>query len=565
MPFERLVPIEEITVGGQRAVVHSTQVLAHLHHARVEVADPGEHRVPIEFLVHDVFLGMNDQGAFIPLALEFLGHPEHNARHGLHRAGVFVPQEFQLAPPVEVAVHMFEDLVQLGQADVHRHGSFVVADEDDQPRVHHGLHRLHEFQRGCGLHGFVVVVVHPGRVIHRTEVLGDTFHAQTACIVHPEGRIVHQLVVLAVEDGLDRYLGTAQEEELVEVDPEPVVFQQLLVVRRIVVGAVDRWRGMVLDQQPPEHVAIAQVDGAVHRLHAMLLEPVPGGVQQQVSGRLIVDALEEAHASRGLFLRVGRLGIDEGRDPPDARSIGAQEDPAHGLAVLQELVLPRVEHLLHILLQVGDPVLVLLVYPPRKPHPPGRSALVRNRYDLHRHRCEGAIFRRIMRHVMLIGFMCSGKSRVGRELAPLLGLPFHDLDRAIEARVGPIKPFFEGQGEMAFRAEEVRVLEDLLALPPAVIAMGGGTPCHGGNLARMKRAGTLVCLDVPMDVLMPRIIRSGGDRPLLAGLKGDALHARVSAMLAERQPVYAQAHHQVRADGTPAEVAQRIVAALQVR
>lgn len=170
-----------------------------------------------------------------------------------------------------------------------------------------------------------------------------------------------------------------------------------------------------------------------------------------------------------------------------------------------------------------------------------------------------------MRHVMLIGFMCSGKSRVGRELAPLLGLPFHDLDRAIEARVGPIKPFFEGQGEMAFRAEEVRVLEDLLVLPPAVIAMGGGTPCHGGNLARMKRAGTLVCLDVPMDVLMPRIIRSGGDRPLLAGLKGDALHARVSAMLAERQPVYAQAHHQVRADGTPAEVAQRIVAALQVR
>lgn len=167
-----------------------------------------------------------------------------------------------------------------------------------------------------------------------------------------------------------------------------------------------------------------------------------------------------------------------------------------------------------------------------------------------------------MGHVQLIGFMCSGKSRIGRELAPLLGLPFHDIDRVIEQRVGPIKPFFEREGEAAFRTVEAQVLMELLTLPPAVIAMGGGTPCEGDNLYRMKAAGTVAWLDVPLDVLMPRIARAGGDRPLLAGLKGEALRERVEALLQPRLPFYVQADVRVDATGAPVEVAQRIAAAL---
>jgi len=161
--------------------------------------------------------------------------------------------------------------------------------------------------------------------------------------------------------------------------------------------------------------------------------------------------------------------------------------------------------------------------------------------------------------------MCAGKSRVGRELAPLLGLPFHDLDRVVEQAVGPIKPFFEREGEVAFRAVEEQVLVDLLARPPAVIAMGGGTPCEGDNIQRMLSAGTVVWLDTPLDVLMPRIVRAGGDRPLLAGLKGEALRARVEDLLAPRLPIYMQAHLRVHAVGSPTEVADRIAGALQLR
>ena len=159
--------------------------------------------------------------------------------------------------------------------------------------------------------------------------------------------------------------------------------------------------------------------------------------------------------------------------------------------------------------------------------------------------------------------MCSGKSTVGNVLAPLLGLPFVDLDRVIEQRVGPITPYFQREGEEAFRVVEHEVLVDLLNGPPCVLSSGGGTPCEGDNMALMKAAGTVVWLDVPLADLMPRIERAGRDRPLLFGLSGDALRNKVEELLAARGPVYAQAHMIVQAGPAPAVVAERIIRSLE--
>lgn len=169
--------------------------------------------------------------------------------------------------------------------------------------------------------------------------------------------------------------------------------------------------------------------------------------------------------------------------------------------------------------------------------------------------------------VFLTGFMCSGKTRVGRELAALLSWPHADTDRLVEARVGPLVPFFRERGEAAFREEERVVLHTLLDAGDTVVSVGGGTPQAFDNLAVMRAAGPVVYLDVPLQALLPRIERAGLDRPLLLGLKGDALRERVERLLAERMPVYAQADVTVRADAEPSEVARRIVDALgpQVR
>lgn len=154
--------------------------------------------------------------------------------------------------------------------------------------------------------------------------------------------------------------------------------------------------------------------------------------------------------------------------------------------------------------------------------------------------------------------MCSGKSTVGRLLGPLLGLPSIDLDRIIEARVGPLLPFVQREGEQAFRDVETEVLNETLVGPPAVIATGGGTPCFDDRMERMKGAGTVIWLEVPIDALMPRIERSGGDRPLLFGLKGEALRDRVLQLLREREAFYAQCHWRVNASDSPGPVAARI-------
>ena len=165
--------------------------------------------------------------------------------------------------------------------------------------------------------------------------------------------------------------------------------------------------------------------------------------------------------------------------------------------------------------------------------------------------------------VFLVGFMCSGKSRIGRELAERMGWRHIDIDRMIEQRIGPITPWFQKNGEAAFREVEKKVLTELLTTERAVISTGGGTPLEGDNMKRMLAAGTVVYLDVPFDELMPRVEQKGGDRPLLFGLKGDALKVRVEELLSVRMPFYLQAGMRVRASGEPHVIAERIKQGLE--
>ena len=165
--------------------------------------------------------------------------------------------------------------------------------------------------------------------------------------------------------------------------------------------------------------------------------------------------------------------------------------------------------------------------------------------------------------VFLVGFMCSGKSRIGRELAGRMGWRFLDIDREIERRIGPITPWFQKNGEAAFRELEGDVLLECLGENRTIISTGGGTPMSGDNMDRMLAAGNVVFLDVPFGELMDRIIRTGWDRPLLMGLRGDGLHARVEELLAERLPVYLRAGMRVRASGDPYTIAGRIQQALE--
>lgn len=142
--------------------------------------------------------------------------------------------------------------------------------------------------------------------------------------------------------------------------------------------------------------------------------------------------------------------------------------------------------------------------------------------------------------------MGSGKSRWGRWLAGALGCASLDLDQLLEEQAGmSVAEMFAQQGEIAFRERERAALLGLREYPPAVVSLGGGTPCFFDNILQINTLGTSIYLDVPIEVLCQRLQKSAGKRPLLAGLDADGLRDFVEKTLAQRLPYYQQAQHTV--------------------
>jgi shikimate kinase len=168
------------------------------------------------------------------------------------------------------------------------------------------------------------------------------------------------------------------------------------------------------------------------------------------------------------------------------------------------------------------------------------------------------------RSIVLVGMMGSGKSSIGRRLAARLAIPFVDADAEIEARAGgmTIAEIFEQHGEPYFRAGEARVIANLLEQGPQVLATGGGAFMNHDTRAAIGQKGVSVWLKAELDVLMKRIKRRG-DRPLLK--TGDPA-ATLSALMAERYPVYAEADLTVLSRDVAHEtIVDEIVAALRQR
>ncbi|NEG69260.1 bifunctional shikimate kinase/3-dehydroquinate synthase [Bifidobacterium choloepi] len=164
-------------------------------------------------------------------------------------------------------------------------------------------------------------------------------------------------------------------------------------------------------------------------------------------------------------------------------------------------------------------------------------------------------------YAIVIGMMGAGKTRVGREMASMLGLPFADADIEIEKRIGcTISEFFASDGEPAFRDVERDLIDDFLGSFGGVFALGGGAPMTPAVQDSLRGyvdgGGKLVYLMADPAEAMERANRGGG-RPML---DGDA-NARWKALYDVRHPVYAElANVVVRTHGmTPQMAAKRMI------
>jgi shikimate kinase len=164
-------------------------------------------------------------------------------------------------------------------------------------------------------------------------------------------------------------------------------------------------------------------------------------------------------------------------------------------------------------------------------------------------------------NIILVGFMGSGKSRIGRELARITGWPLVDTDAEVQRRAGkPIHRIFAEDGEAAFRALERQAVTQACQGSGQIIAMGGGAFVDPDNRRLMLERGLVFCLSARPETLLRRV---GGPfaegRPLLAGPPGEGLD-RIKTLLAQRAEIYAQAHHTIETDHlAPEQTAQRIL------
>ena len=141
------------------------------------------------------------------------------------------------------------------------------------------------------------------------------------------------------------------------------------------------------------------------------------------------------------------------------------------------------------------------------------------------------------RHLVLTGFMGTGKSSVGQAVAQKLGRSFIDMDTLIVQRAGmSITRIFEQRGEAAFRQMEGEVCRELCEQQGLVIATGGGALVDAANRTLMLECGCVICLDCQPDRILERI-GHGASRPMLWG--DDPLE-RLRSLLQERRPAYAE-------------------------
>ncbi len=138
-------------------------------------------------------------------------------------------------------------------------------------------------------------------------------------------------------------------------------------------------------------------------------------------------------------------------------------------------------------------------------------------------------------NIVLIGFMGTGKTAVGKRLASILKKNFYDTDQEVEEVTGmTISELFNRCGEIRFRSEENLAINRLAKNENSVIATGGGIILDENNIAALAKTGIMICLTAKPEIIYERVKRRN-NRPLLK--KGD-LYERILELMEEREDLY---------------------------
>ena len=158
--------------------------------------------------------------------------------------------------------------------------------------------------------------------------------------------------------------------------------------------------------------------------------------------------------------------------------------------------------------------------------------------------------------IVLVGYMGSGKTTIGKLLAKELEISFLDLDEVIQDGVGDTIPnIFNAKGEIFFRKKENEYLNAVLSNKnDFILSTGGGTPCYSGNMKTMlDLADHVFYLKISIPGLVKRLIKEKDHRPLIKNIDDGDLPEFIGKHLFERNNFYLKATHIVECDNKAPE------------
>lgn len=144
-------------------------------------------------------------------------------------------------------------------------------------------------------------------------------------------------------------------------------------------------------------------------------------------------------------------------------------------------------------------------------------------------------------NIYLMGFMGTGKTKVGKILAQRLSWPFLDTDEQIEKEAGlSIPGIFKLKGEVGFRKLEKDCIMAVSKNKSTIVSLGGGAVIDSENWNIISRSGITITLSYPPDIIFSRINKKD-DRPLLDENQYGEKYERIKTLLKNRESYYQRA------------------------
>jgi len=168
--------------------------------------------------------------------------------------------------------------------------------------------------------------------------------------------------------------------------------------------------------------------------------------------------------------------------------------------------------------------------------------------------------------IVLLGYMASGKSSLGEQLAKTLLIDFIDLDDYIAKKEKlSITELFDQKGEKAFRKKEKKHLKKLLKKDKNfVLALGGGTPQIKGAMKLINKYSVSIYLNADVQTLYNRLAPKEVERPMLTHISEGLLQDYINIHLEKRKKYYEKASFEVVIDDvTIDENVEKIISVLQ--